>query len=101
MDDIPFYRNNCLSLGGATAVSTSQNEPDLPIALAAYLKRNGHIRKVILHLDNDSTGIKAAESIQQALGDQYSCDNQPPIYFKDMNEQLEYRILDQKRKENP
>ena len=101
MDDIPFYRNNCLSLGGATAVSTSQNEPDLPIALAAYLKRNGHIRKVVLHLDNDSTGIKAAESIQQALGDQYSCDNQPPIYFKDMNEQLEYRILDQKRKENP
>ena len=71
-----------LSLGGTADV-----------ALIAFLERNPQISRVILHLDNDEAGIKAARKIKAALtaDSRYShlrVSVNPPRRGKDYNEVL-------------
>ena len=99
MNDRSFYSHNCLSLGGAAAGIASKKEADVPIALWSYLKRTRHIKKIVLHLDNDETGIRATDQIISALRNSYECIDDHPIYHKDMNKKLQFERLNQKRKE--
>ena len=99
MDNIPFYSHNYLSLSGATAGIAAKEEADVPIALWSYLKRNDHIKKIILHLDNDDTGKRATQSIISILDETYKCVDEHPTYFKDINEKLVFAKMDQQRKE--
>ena len=75
-----------LSLGGTADV-----------ALIAFLERNPQISRVILHLDNDEAGIKAARKIRATL----AADNRfsrirvsvnPPRGGKDYNEALQHAV---------
>ena len=99
MDNISFYSHNYLSLSGATAGIAAKEEADVPIALWSYLKRNDHIKKIILHLDNDDTGKRATKSIISILDETYKCVDEHPTYFKDINEKLVFAKMDQQRKE--
>ena len=100
MKGSPFYSHNCLSLGGAATGIASKSEADVPIALHSYLKRNGHIRKIILHLDNDETGRRASKHIISVLNGSYTCIDDHPTFYKDVNEKLKFEKLAQARKEN-
>lgn len=83
-----------LSLGG---VYETDNKQDIPIALNAYLENHPNVKTVILHLDNDDIGRKAAEQITRALKDNYEVINMPPKSGKDYNDYLQNEI--RKRKE--
>ncbi len=83
-----------LSLGG---VYETDNKQDIPIALNAYLEKHPNVRPIVLHLDNDEIGRKAAEQITGALKDNYEVINMPPKSGKDYNEYLQNEI--RKRKE--
>ena len=58
------------------------------IALVSFLKRNPGIKHVILHLDNDDAGKKAAVKITGRLKKNYEVFNRPPKEGKDYNDYL-------------
>lgn len=74
-----------LSIAGA---NTPRGTDHLPIALSHYLSMHPQLNTVCLCLDNDSTGIRAARSIQSCLPERYTTKLFLPTYGKDFNEQL-------------
>lgn len=91
-----WRETQCLSLGG---VSGSGEETELPQALSGYLNRQPNIRRVVLCLDRDQTGLVAAKTIKRLLGDAYEVQIRPPQFGKDYNEQLVKGIERQERRE--
>ena len=79
---------NLLSLGGVFATAKEKAQPKLPMALENFLQNNKDIRKVFLHLDNDSAGQKAAQAIQTTLENEYEVCNSPPPFGRDVNDYL-------------
>ena len=76
-----------LSLGGVY-VPHGDGNGRLPAALAEYLKRNAGISVVVLHLDNDSAGRSASDMLMRKLQDLYLVRDEPPLFGKDMNDEL-------------
>lgn len=83
-----WLRDNYLSLAGASASISRQNEADIPIALRSYLERNPNIKTIIFHLDNDEVGIKATRQMTAVLRDKYICLDEHPKKYKDVNDEL-------------
>ena len=69
-------------------------ESSLPAALVRYLAEHPHIRRVVLRLDNDTTGRIAAGTIKALLPRKYAVtvDIQPPPQGKDYNDCLCMRL---------
>lgn len=60
----------------------------LPIALQYYLVKHPETKTIILHFDLDETGRKATEMIRSFLQDLYQVNDDPPEFYKDVNDTL-------------
>ncbi len=88
MDGLDWKACQYLSLGGVYQ-EKSGAAYHLPPALERYLKKYPKINTLILALDSDEAGQKAAAGIQSALRtEQTACVIQPPNGAKDYNELL-------------
>ena len=94
LDGKDWRQENLLSLAGVYKPKARIEESSLPVALVQYLADYPHIRKVVLRLDNDSTGRIAAATIKTLLSKKYSVtvDIQPPPQGKDYNDCLCLRL---------
>lgn len=81
-----WRKANSLSLGG---ISTEKGR-GLPPPLSQYLKTAPHISRVVLCLDNDEPGRKAAAVLKELLRG-YEVIDRPPVRGKDYNDLLRYR----------
>lgn len=100
MQDVDFGEGNFLSLGGIYQPKKEIEKSTVPIALSAYLSEHS-TTKIILHLDNDMAGRRAAETLKIILPE-YEVLNYPPPKGKDYNDYLFYqkqRELQRKRRE--
>ena len=86
-----------LSLGGVYAPKTPYSGK-LPAALKTYLESNSNISTISLHLDNDFAGRSASIMLQELLKDCYQVRDAPPVFGKDMNDEL-LHFLGEKQKE--
>ena len=80
--------DNYLSLSGVYQPKKELSETPLPIALVQFLQDNPHINHIVLCLDNDEAGIKAAMAICALLPKRYTTELLPPEVGKYYNEQL-------------
>jgi len=64
------------------------SESTPPAALMQYLKDFPQIKEITLHLDNDTAGRLAAETIKTLLSSSYIVSDEPPKRGKDMNDYL-------------
>ena len=77
-----------VSLGGVYAPSPNKQISKIPVALEKALQNHPEVNTVALHLDNDTTGRAAAQSITEQLKDRYEIRNEPPPKGKDCNDYL-------------
>ena len=80
-----WRKANTLSLGGI-----GKEDRQLPPALSRYLKAAPHITRIVLCLDNDAPGRKAAAVLKELLRG-YEVIDRPPVRGKDYNDLLRYR----------
>ena len=80
-----WHKANTLSLGGV-----GKEDRQLPPALSRYLKAAPHITRIVLCLDNDEPGRKAAAVLKELLRG-YEVIDRPPVRGKDYNDLLRYR----------
>jgi len=80
-----WRKANTLSLGGV-----GKEDWQLPPALSRYLKAVPHITRIVLCLDNDEPGRKAAAVLKKLLRG-YEVIDRPPVRGKDYNDLLRYR----------
>ena len=80
-----WRKANTLSLGGV-----GKEDRQLPPALSRYLKAAPHITRIVLCLDNDEPGRKAAAVLKELLRG-YEVIDRPPVRGKDYNDLLRYR----------
>lgn len=87
------YKNyHILSLGGVQILrKNSQISSKNPIALEQFLKDFPEVKKIVLHLDNDRAGRLATQTIMKNLG-YMNVTDQPPLYGKDVNNELTTRL---------
>lgn len=77
-----------LSLSGVYAPAKNIGESKVPIALQKYLSSNPNIKRIVLHLDNDTAGRKATEALKIVLPKEYKVIDEPPRSGKDFNDFL-------------
>ncbi len=80
-----WRKANTLALGGV-----GKEDRQLPPALSRYLKAAPHITRIVLCLDNDEPGRKAAAVLKELLRG-YEVIDRPPMRGKDYNDLLRYR----------
>ena len=97
MNDGDYRNESLLSLAGVSLPGRS-GEGKIPVSLQKMLDDHRSINRIYLHLDNDTAGRAATESIQKALGSQYKVVDKPPIYGKDINDYLCHKIQNQNTK---
>lgn len=89
-----WYNDNYLSLAGVYYNPKSEGNK-MPQALVYYFLVHPNIKNIILHLDNDVVGRKAAEMLKNILSKKYKVINNPSPFGKDINE---YLLLKKKKK---
>lgn len=82
-----WHRCSMLSLGGVAGGEESK-EPELPLALGEWLRCCPMTDTVVLHLNNDEAGHKAAAGIRRALPAHIRCVSNPPPQDNDVNDCL-------------
>lgn len=83
-----WRQENLVSLAGVYLPKGKIEDSATPAALVQYLKSKPQIKRIILHLDNDNTGRKAAEALKVILPDSYEVIDSPPPHGKDYNDFL-------------
>lgn len=83
------YRAESLISTAGISASGHTDEVKLPLALTHYLEMHPKTSRIILNLDSDDAGIKAANNIRMKLADQYEVIIEPPPSGKDYNEYLQ------------
>lgn len=83
-----WRQENCLSLAGVYQPKKNISESTPPAALMQFLKDFSQIKEITLHLDNDTAGRLAAETIKTLLSSSYIIFDKPPKRGKDMNDYL-------------
>lgn len=83
-----WRQENLVSLAGVYLPKEKIEDSTTPAALVHYLKNKPHIKKIVLHLDNDNTGKKATEAMKVILPDSYEVIDDPPPKGKDYNDFL-------------
>lgn len=91
LDGTDWRTENLLSLSGVYQPKKSVAESRLPIALTQYLSDYPHVRRIVLHLDNDAPGRMAAAVLMTVMPNGYEVMNLPPSAGKDMNDLLKLR----------
>lgn len=79
---------NLLSLSGVYAPKDKLSESKVPIALEKFLNNNKNIKRIILHLDNDTAGRMATTALSLVLPDEIEVVDDPPPSGKDFNDFL-------------
>lgn len=82
-----WRQSHKLSLAGIYSPNETKNEVYLPATLSHYLLNYPHIRRLVLHLDNDLPGRSAAAIIQRLLVPTYKVFDETP-HRKDVNDDL-------------
>ena len=85
---LKWNEENLLSMGGISVSKTGR----IPIAIKRFLEENAHIDTIHIHFDKDAPGIRAAESLKNALASSYQATVSPPPYGKDYNDYLQKPI---------
>ena len=88
MENKDWRSTNLLSLAGVSVRKKGTNEAKLPAALEQFLHVNPQIQTIHLHLDRDAAGRNAAEALTALLSEHYKVANDPPLYGKDINDDL-------------
>lgn len=83
-----WRQENLVSLAGVYLPKEKIEDSTTPAALVQYLKSKPHIKKIVLHLDNDNTGRRATEALKVILPDSYEVIDDPPPKGKDFNDFL-------------
>lgn len=83
-----WNREHLVSLAGVYRPKVELQESSMPLALKRYLSENPEIHSIVLRLDNDATGGRAAKALVSMLSGQYEVSVQPPPYGKDYNDYL-------------
>lgn len=92
-DGQDWRKANTLSLSGVYGPNRGGRDK-MPRALGEYLERNP-MKRIVLCLDNDNAGRRAAQSLQRLLTDYLVLDN-PPRGAKDYNDLLSRRSCSQR-----
>lgn len=90
-----WRREHLLSLAGVY----DSKKQELPLALERYLSQHDEIKTICLHLDNDEIGRAASKAIMAILCDRYDIRNIPPIFGKDVNDELKHKAKIQKKED--
>ena len=88
LENKEWYNENLLSLAGVYQPAKKIDESKIPLALNYYLNQNQNIKKIILHLDNDSAGRIATMALKTIIPKQYEVVDDPPKVGKDFNDFL-------------
>lgn len=88
MSNIQWNSENLLSLAGIYRPAKIRNESKIPIGLNYYLNQNPHIKKLVLHLDNDYPGRNSSSILKEKLESRYKVIDDPPKRGKDFNDFL-------------
>ncbi len=83
-----FRAENMISVSGVYKPKEDIENSKVPVSLMRYLDIHPDIEKVLLHLDNDNTGLLAAKGITAALSSKYEVKAVPPPSGKDFNAYL-------------
>lgn len=87
-DNKEWKKDTLISLAGVYSPSKNIEDSKTPSALTTYLSQHNNIKKIVLHLDNDTAGISSARAIKLSLVPFYEVINDPPLYGKDYNDYL-------------
>ena len=100
MEGQHWKNDHLLSLAGIYQPKQDGSPGKLPLALTQYLQDYPEIRQIILRLDNDFAGRRAASMIKALLSGQYSVHSIFPPRGKDYNDFLciQKNIAPQKQK---
>ena len=85
MNNRDFKKENLIALSG---VYQSSSNSKIPCAIKKYLENNRHIKKIFLHLDNDSVGRNATNNLILNLQNEYEVIDGKPFEGKDWNDFL-------------
>lgn len=88
LENKEWYNENLLLLAGVYQPAKKIDESKIPLALNYYLNQNQNIKKIILHLDNDSAGRIATMALKTIIPKQYEVVDDPPKVGKDFNDFL-------------
>lgn len=83
-----WNREHLVSLAGVYRPKVELQESSMPLALKRYLSENPEIHSIVLRLDNDAAGGRAAKALVSMLSWRYEVSVQPPPYGKDYNDCL-------------
>ena len=93
-------KESMVSLGGVYARKTRDAVTKVQIPLQSAIQSANNLKKIILHLDNDTAGRQATVNIIAALYDHFEVIDEPPKYGKDMNDELMEMISHEERRHN-
>ena len=101
MSGCDWQRHHLLSLAGIYQPKQDGSPGRLPLALMQYLEDYPEIRFIVLRLDNDFAGRKAASMLQSILAGAYQVQAIFPPRGKDYNDFLciQKGILPQKQRD--
>ncbi|AFV01108.1 MULTISPECIES: DUF3991 and TOPRIM domain-containing protein [unclassified Dehalobacter] len=88
-----WREDSCLSLAGIYKPKKDIGESTPPAALMQYLKDFPQIDGIALHLDNDTAGRQASETIQTILLSKYTIFDDSPKRGKDYNDYLKMTVI--------
>ena len=83
-----WQRHHLLSLAGVYQPSQVKEDFKLPLALSQYLEDFPQIRRIELHLDNDSAGRRMTAALIEQLSSRYQVLDVSPPVGKDFNDCL-------------
>ena len=92
LENKEWYNTNLLSLSGVYQPAKKIDESKIPLALNYFLNQHQNVRKIVLHLDNDSAGRIATTALKTVLPKQYEVIDDPPKVGKDFNDFLCFKV---------
>ena len=92
-----YYTENLLSLAGIYRPQNNIEDSKLSLVLNYYLNQHPEVKRIYLHLDNDSAGRGASNALLLLLKKQYEVIDDPPKFGKDYNDYL--KILKKNKRE--
>lgn len=94
LENKPFNQEHILSLTGIY-VPDKTREIKIPVALVQFLLDYPPVKNIVFHLDLDRTGRRATELIIENMKEkmpEFHCRDDPPLHYKDMNDDLCIRL---------
>ena len=95
MDNKEFNHEHILSLTGIYAPRNDSKEIKIPLALQQFLIDHPKVKNIVFHLDLDKVGRRATALIIENMKlnmPEYTCNDEPPKYYKDTNDNLCMRL---------